>query len=75
MIFSSKRPMSSGERSGRALRSRSLECGERQPRWSEKLLRADVAGADDIESGQIVCVMVRKRDASSVEHLEKEILN
>jgi hypothetical protein len=51
------------------------KCGEWQSRWSEKLLQADVAGADDIEPGEIVDLMARKSDASSIQHLEKVIAN
>jgi len=50
-----------------------FERGEWQPCWSEKLLRANVAGADDVESRKVVCAMVGQGDARGVQHLQKEI--
>jgi hypothetical protein len=54
---------------------RSLEGSEWQPGWAKKLLRADVAGADDVEPGKIIGTMVSKGDASSIQHLQKKIPN
>src|SRR6185295_11514240 len=51
----------------------SLERSERQPGWSEKLLGADVAGADHIEPGKIIGPVVNEGDASSVQHLQEKI--
>ena len=39
----------------------------------KKLLRANVAGADDVKPGKIVGSMIGERDAGGIEHLQKEI--
>jgi len=50
-----------------------FERGEWQAGRAQKLLRADIAGANDVKPGEVVGSVIGQRDASCIEHLQKEI--
>ena len=50
-----------------------LQRGEWKPGRAQKLLRADIAGANDVKPGEIVGTVIGQRDTSGIEHLQKEI--
>lgn len=51
----------------------SFQRREWESRLTEELLRADVAGAYDVESGKIVGSMIGQSDPGRIEHLQEEI--
>ena len=73
-IFSSKRPMSSGRknRCNSEITARSsVVKGRRVGR--KKLLRSDVAGADNVETGKVTSIVVGKCYLGRIEHLQKKV--
>ena len=50
-----------------------LQGGERETGRTQKLLRANIARAHDVEARQIIGTMIGERDARRIEHLQKEI--
>jgi hypothetical protein len=51
-----------------------LERGEWEPGGTKKLLRADVAGANDVKARKIIRTMIAERDSGGIEHLQEQIL-
>jgi hypothetical protein len=50
-----------------------LERGECEPGGAKKLLRADVAGANDVKTRKIIRTMIAERDSGGIEHLQDPI--